>query len=377
MKNLLRIFLSVLSPLLLLGLILGLVYSCGSGTPKGKERRILVIHSWDSSGEEGEYFQKKMKEEFTREGINAKVFHIYANLRHTTYETFTEYEWPSYLDSIRIWKPEIILLNDDPILTWVFKERPCDSLFFNTPVVFAGINGLQRDSVMKYPLMTGFGNNINLPRCIEMMYTITGKHLAFVELDNSDYDVALRKKFYGQISDTTRFINNDIVHLKSIDVDSINNTFTSQTVVDFVSFTNPRWEMDSKHHYDDAYIKNRLQQVKESARKACHIQVKYDIYSNSLLDYAKVPQFTCIRAQFNNPKELKILGGFFTSTEVQIKDQVDYASRILKGTSPSSLNPTVHMSDFHLDYNAMKKYHPALRYSVHVPVLVHDTDPDR
>ena len=362
MKNLLRIFLSVLSPLLLLGLILGLVYSCGSGTPKDKERRILVIHSWDSSGEEGEYFQTKMKEEFKREGINAKVFHIYANLRHTTNETFTEYEWPSYLDSIRAWKPEIILLNDDPILRWVFKERPCDSLFFNTPVVFAGINGLQRDSVMKYPLMTGFGNNINLPRCIEMMYTITGKHLVFVELDNSDYDVALRKKFYGQISDTTRFINNDIAHLPNIDLDYINKTFSSKTVVDFVSFTNPRWVIDPEHFYDDTYIENRLHQVRENAAKAVHIQVKYDIYSNSLLDYAKVPQFTCIRAQFNNPKELRILGGFFTSTEVQIKDQVDYASRILKGTSPTSLNPTVHMSDFYMDYNAMKKYHPALKY---------------
>jgi len=344
-------------------LALSLIYSCGNGEPSGEERRILVIHSWDSSGEEGSYFQDKMKEEFQKDGIKAEIHHIYANLCHTTNREFTKNYWPTYLDSIKMWKPEIILLNDDPILSWVFKERPCDSLFFNTPVVFAGINSLQRDSVMKYPLMTGFGSNISLPRCIEMLYTVTGKHLAFVELDDSEYDEVLRKKFHGQLSDTTRFINNDIKHLTVLDVDKINKTFTSKTVVDFVSFQKPIWDSDRRHKkHTKEEIHNRVKQIWDNTEKACHIQVKHDIYSNSLLDLNKLPQITCIRAGFNDPKKLKILGGFFTSTEVQIKDQVDYAARILKGTSPAALNRTVHMSDFYMDYNAMKKYSPALRY---------------
>ena len=203
MRTLIRKYITYTFYLLALSLIL----SCGNGEPGGEERRILVIHSWDSSGEEGTFFQDKMKEEFQKDGIKAEIHHIYANLCHTTNREFTKNYWPTYLDSIKIWKPEIILLNDDPILSWVFKERPCDSLFFNTPVVFAGINSLQRDSVMKYPLMTGFGSNISLPRCIEMLYTVTGKHLAFVELDDSEYDEVLRKKFHGQLSDTTRFID--------------------------------------------------------------------------------------------------------------------------------------------------------------------------
>ena len=342
---------------------LGLLCACGNGEPSGGTRRILVIHSWDSSGEEGAFFQNKMEEEFHKEDIKAEIHHIYANMRHVTNREFTKSHWPAYLDSIKIWKPEIILLNDDPILTWVFNERPCDSLFFNTPVVFAGINSLHRDSVMKYPLMTGFGCNINLPRCIEMLYTVTGKHLAFVELDDSEYDEALRKKFHGQLSDTTRFINNDIEHLADLNVDKINKTFTSKTVVDFVSFQEPNWEPDKrKKHHTKKEIHNRVKQIWDNTEKACHIQVKNDIYSNSLLDLNKLPQFTCIRAGFNNPQKLKILGGFFTSTEVQIKDQVDYAARILKGTSPTALNRTVHMSDFYMDYNAMKKYSPALKY---------------
>ena len=339
-----------------------LVLSCGNGEPKGNERNILVIHSWDDSGEEGEFFRDRMKKAFRDAGIKANIHHIYANMCHVSNKDFTQNYWPQHLDSIRKWKPEIILLNDDPILLWLFEERPCDSLFFNTPIVFAGINGLLRDSVMKYPLMTGFGNNISLPRCIEMMFTVTGNHLAFIELDDSEYDNALRKKFHGQLSDTTRFINNDIEHLENLDIEYINKTYSSKTVVDFVSFHKPRWNANPNHQYTKAEVEKRLRQVWENAGKAAHIQVKYDIYSNSLMEYNELPQFTCIRAQFNNGENPKFLGGFFTSTEVQIKDQVDYATRILQGTSPTALNRTVHMSDFYMDYNAMKKYSPTLKY---------------
>ncbi len=338
----------------------GFFVSCGEGSSRADVHSIVVLHSWDASGEEGEYFQKTMKEEFHKAGLKTEIHHIYANLLHRPLHMFTTEDWPVYLDSIRTWKPDIILINDDPALSWVFKERPCDSLFFNIPIVFAGINGLIRDSVMHYPLMTGFGNNINLPRCIEMMYTVTGEHMAYVELDNTPYEMELRRKFYGQLSDTTRFVNNNIEHLPTLDKDYIKKKYPSKTVIDFVSFANPEENAHGKHTKSAG--EKKLQQSLQNAKNACHIQVKYDIYSNALLDFTPTPQFTCIRAQFNDPEKIRFLGGFFTSTEVQIKDQVDYAARILKGTSPTALNTTVHMSDFYMDYNAMKKYHPVLKY---------------
>ena len=357
MKNTVRLYLCVA---ILAIVTTGIIISCGDGTHIAKTYNVVVLHSWDASGEEGVYFQDLMKDEFKRAGIRANIHHIYANLIHRPPHVFTTEDWPQYLDSIREWKPDIILVNDDPALSWVFKERPCDSLFFSTPIVFAGINGLIRDSVMHYPLMTGFGNNINLPRCIEMMYTVTGEHMAYVELDDTPYEQELRKKFYGQLSDTTRFVNNSIVHLPTLDKKYLRERFPSKTIIDFISFANPQ-ENAANRHVEYAGEK-KLQQALQNAKNACHIQVKYDIYSNALIDFTPKPQFTCIRAQFNNSKKIRFLGGFFTSTEVQIKDQVDYASRILKGTSPTALNTTVHMSDFYLDYNAMKMYHPVLKY---------------
>lgn len=338
------------------------IVSCGNNKPKGDERNIVVFHSWDDSGEDGEYFRDLMQQEFYDAGINAKVHHIYANMRHRSNKTFTTQDWPAYLDSIRNWKPELILMNDDPILSWMIHERPCDSLFFNTPIVYAGINDLIRDSVSQYHLMTGFGCNMNITRCIEMMQNVTDGHLAYIELDNNPYDTALRKKLAKQISDSTRFINNNEKRLPSLDDAYLKEKYPSMTVVDFVSCADPQW---------NGYVKDGkeisgsevLMQAIENAAKANHIQVKYDIYSSSLLNYSDRPQFTCIRAMFNNPKELKILGGFFTSTEVQVKDQVEYAVKILRGTPPAILNTLIHTTDFYMDYNAMQLYKPTLKYS--------------
>ena len=348
--------------IILVSTIACLFVACGGSQPKGRERSVLVFHSWDDSGEDGQYFRDKIRDEFYKVGINANIHHIYANMRHRSNEVFTTRDWPEYLDSIRSWKPEIILLNDDPILSWVLKERPCDSLFFNTPIVFAGINGLIRDSVIRYPLMTGFGCNMNLTRCVEMMHNVTGAHFAYVELDNSPYDVALRNKLYGQLSDTTRFINNSKEHLPCVDEEYLDEHYPSKTVISFISCAAPKWNGYVK---DDIEVPGSrvLKEALENSSKACHIQVKYDIFSTALTDFNKMPQFSCIRANFNNPDDIRILGGFFTSTAVQIKDQVDYAARILKGASPSTLNTTVHMSDFYMDYNAMQKFRPALKYN--------------
>jgi len=282
-------------------------------------------------------------------------------MKYRAGDIFTKEDWPTYLDSIRRWKPEVILLNDDPILSWVLTERPCDSLFFNTPVVFAGINRLIRDSVMQYPLMTGFGNNINLPRCIEIMNAVTNTQLAYIELDNTPYENALRTKLYGQVSDTTRFINYNLNHIEQLDKEYLDKYYPAKTVISFISCANPLSNgFDNGHRHISG--EKILEHALETAKDINHIQVKYDIYSNALMDFNKKPQFTCIRNGFNDPERPKFLGGFFTSTEVQIKDQVDYAVRILKGKSPKALNTTVHLSDYYIDYNAMKMYNPALRY---------------
>ncbi|MBQ9363665.1 MAG: HAMP domain-containing histidine kinase [Bacteroidaceae bacterium] len=346
----------------ILALLAGCLFSCSNKTPQGAARSILVIHSWDSLGEEGAHFTRCMKEDFLERGINADIHHIYANMLHRSPKQLSEVDWDKYADSIRKWKPEIILLNDDPILRWVLQERTADSLFQETPVVFAGINVLLRDSLQHYPLMTGFGNNLNLPRCMEILLAVTNSQIANIELDYNPYDEALRRKFYGQISDSTRFINNDVVHLDNISNQYMGENYPAKVLINFISCANP--ETNRKEDEPIEMGKHRLTEAYLNAQYNWHVQVKYDIFSNSIIDKTHTPQFTCIRQQFNMPGHNKILGGYFTSTETQVKDQVEYAARILEGTPPKSLPIAVHESGYYLDYLAMQKLKPALNYEL-------------
>lgn len=346
----------------ILALVAGSLLSCGNKTPRGIARSILVIHSWDSIGEEGAHFNHCMEKAFLEKGINVDIHHIYANMLHRSQRQLSEVDWPKYADSIRLWKPEIILLNDDPILRWVLQERTADSLFMETPVVFAGINVLLRDSLQRYPLMTGFGNNVNLPRCMEMLLAITNSQIANIELDYNEYDEYLRRKFYGQISDSTRFINNNYAQLDNIDNDYMEKNYPAKVLINFISCANPETNAYEGEPKEEG--KHRLTKAYLNAQHTWHVQVKYDIFSNSIIDKTRFPQFTCIRQQFNLPDHSKILGGYFTSTETQVKDQVEYAARILDGTPPKSLPIAVHESGYYLDYIAMQKLKPALNYEL-------------
>lgn len=338
---------------------LGVYTSCGNDKPTGPLRSVLVLHSWDKSGEEDELFTEAMKEAFIREGINADIHHIYGNMVHNTIWAFKETEWGKYQDSIRKWKPEVILVNDDPMLTAVFRAKLDDSLFANTPVVFSGINILMRDSLYRYPLMTGFEDLIDLGRNLEVMMKVTHRSVAFIELDYDESDSLLRNDLFAQLADTSRYINNSDFHLMDLRANSVKNDFPGKAVVTFASSLRP--ETNCRPDDPPELGKFNTEAINEGASRLWMLQVKYDITSNSFITRSQCPQFTCIREQFNNGTET-FLGGYFTSTETQVKDQVNYAAMILKGADPRQLPIALHKSDYFMDYKAMKKFKTELKY---------------
>ena len=331
---------------------------------------VVVIHSWDSVGEEKELFSECMAQAFERHGVSVEVHHIYAKMVRRPGNVFGAFDWPRYADSIRKWDPEVILLNDDPIMDWVLTDDPGmpeaakamkDSIFTNTPVVFAGVNTLLRDSLYKYPLMTGFEAHIDLGRNIEMFMRVTHRQHLVIELDYDDIDERLRQQFAEELRDSTRFIDDTGCKLAFVSTEWLQNAYPGIAVLNFVSCGLPY--RNGGDDLPDAESKAVTARFYQEAPKTWHMQVKRDIFSNSLIDHSKRPQFTCIREQFNNPKEVLFLGGYFTSTETQVEDQVLYASRILRGERPKSLPISLHASDYYMDWNAMQMVYPKMPYS--------------
>lgn len=360
-----RLHISKIIPILivLLTLLIGSCSKVSEFRTRGPQHSVVVLHSWDSIGEEGHLFSKCMEDAFNEHEVNADIHHFYLNLTRRPGEVFTEFDWKDLEAEIRALKPEVILINDDPIVDWVLTHSEGDSIFKNTPVVFAGVNSLLRDSLPHFPKMTGYEAHIDLGRNIEMMMKLVETQCVTIELDIKDIDQRLRNQFYEELADSTRFVNNGDFQLHTFDDEYLKKHYPGLAVVNFVSCAFPY--LNCTEEESDSVGKARTGKFYQRARDMWQLQVKYDIFSNSLIDRTGRPQFTCIREQFNNPKDVIFLGGYFTSTETQVKDQVGYAVRILRGENPKSLPISLHTSDYYLDWNAMQVMHPKMSYGVY------------
>lgn len=335
--------------------------SCDHHENSQKTHRVLVLHSWDSVGEEGDPFTKVMAEEFADLGMKVEIKHVYANLMHRPLDLFQRMDWPRLRKDIIQFNPEVILLNDDPILDWVQKYNTADTLFVNTPSVFAGVSAVCLDNLHSFPLMTGFEDKIDIGKNLDMIRKVAHTNNVVVELDGERCDRVLHAALSAQLSDSLRFIDNSNFQIQYENIDTLRERYPNRMIVNFVSCAFPGNNRSDKGTEKEALEWTTYMYFR--ARTYWHLQVKQDIVSNSMLIHNPYPQFTAIREQFNNPRDVRFLGGYFTSMKTQVKDQVDYAARILKGELVKNLPIGVHMGDYYMDWNAMQKMPEALPYA--------------
>lgn len=319
---------------------------------KQEKHIIAVIHSWDEKGEENALFKETMQKEFIKEGINAEIHHFYLNILHNPINPLIyNGVWKRYYgDSIRMLKPDVILVNDDPALDCIINYHIDDSLFINTPVVFAGVSALQKDSLHHFPMMTGFEDRIDYARNLEMFRKITGDAYITVELDSNDFDNRLRKEFYQVLQDTTRYFNNGGFRIKDFNENNFAANHPGIIAVNFISCALPTINRSGDTPKSEGL--EITKGIHAATKNNWQLQVKYDIHSNTIIDRTRHPQFTCIREQFNTDR-VRFLGGYFSSTETQVVDQVEYAVRILRGEQPKSLSILSHHANYYLDWDAM------------------------
>lgn len=341
------------------------VVSCSKIDPVSHQpqKNVVVIHSWDSVGEEADLFVKTMKNDFRDQGINANIHHIYANMIRRPDTVFTRYDWPAYRDSIKKWKPDVILLNDDPILEWVFKHRDLDSLFVTTPCVFAGVNVLSRGHLKHFPLMTGYEAVIDWGRNLELVQKYGNKQAMIIELDYNNHDNQLRSQLHKAMEDSLRYIDNSNFNIVKFDEQLLKSRYAGHLVVNTVSCAEPY--MNRQNDETDSIAYMRTWNIIQKADKMMHMQVKWNIFSNSLVNCTNRPQFTAIREGFSMSSTPQFLCGYFTSTETQVKDQVGYAAQILNGQEPRMLPIGMHGCDYYMDWNAMQMMQPKMSYAVY------------
>ena len=327
----------------------------------GEEHQsVVVMHSYQDNEMEGEYFRTRMAREFRRHGLRPEIHHIYMDFPYNNKGHFEVADWKAIRDSINAYSPDIILLNDDFCIDWLFYRRTDREIFSTVPSVFAGVSVLPKDSLSRYPLMTGFSDPVDLPTNASVYYELTGSHNVVIEIEKSHSDSLLYKDLRSQITDTTKFVDDYDFHMKALNENYFKKFYPGKMVFDFISSYDPYANAGPED--DDARAVARTHSIYRHANHNHQLQVKYDIFSSSIADRSRSPQPSCIREQFGNKGHVRVLGGYFADLDTQIRDEVDYAVLILRGTDPAMLPVGTHDKNFFLDYDAMQRTHPPLEY---------------
>ena len=354
--------------------------SCGmnAGNRKDPDYTVLVLHSYNDMGQEGGYFRNYMENRFRHHGMNVAIYHVYLDLIHKEAPFVNENGEDRFVDTVRSYNPDILLINDDLAFHYILNNE--DVLLKTIPSVFAGVSAstfVHQD----YPLVTGWRDPVDLAANCNLYRNLNYPGNPIVELDWGGYQDELRDKLYSNIADTTVFINNSDFHLEYSDLSS--EKYSDRIIVSFVTMADPERNRRLRAD-DDADLINeglRNSDIGKSYTfegRQGHIQVKYDLFSNSLIDLTRIPQITAIREQFGSFSNLlganeieagenyyerpKFLCGYFTSVETQITDQVHSAIRILNGENPKDMPLETHQKDYYMDWNAMIQMDPPLNY---------------
>lgn len=353
---------------------------CGMnpGIHKDPDHTVVVLHSYSDMGQEGSYFRTYMEGRFRHHGMHVSIHHIYLDLIHKEAPFVDENGKDCFIDTVLSYKPDILLINDDLAFHYIMENE--NALLKTVPSVFAGVSAatfVHQD----YPLVTGWRDPVDLAANCNLYRTLNYPGNPIVELDWGGYQDELRERLYSNIADTTVFINNSDFHLEYSDLSS--EKYSDKIIVSFVTMADPERNRQVRSD-DDAELNNeglRNSDIGKSYTfegRQGHIQVKYDLFSNSLIDLTRIPQITGIREQFGsfsnllgaNEKEAgenyyerpMFLCGYFTSVETQIADQVHSAIRILNGENPKDMPIETHQKEYYMDWNAMIQMDPPLSY---------------
>lgn len=359
-----------------------------------RPEKVFVIHSYDDSGQEGWYFQKRIRKAFKKSGIDADIRHFYFNLiTGIDPETGKSLNESQFIKEINEFSPDILLINDDAAFDYILKHN--SQLIKKIPAVFSGVSVAEWDR-NEYPLLCGIVDRIDLAENGEISKRILNAQNPTSVLDHEEWDNKLREQIYENISDSSRFVNNGDFHIGRQDRPYLSSHFGDKVVFNFISVKrrdmNHSTDEDKLKGLENTFVIYSLASLNDESQ----IQIKYDICSNSTINLSPYPQLTAIREQFSpfskknerfidrgrsdreKSSSIQFLGGYFTSLDIQIKDQVDLASRVLKGENPLDITTGIHSKDYYMDWYAMKMMETPLKYKdfkseftiVNVPLAV-------
>jgi hypothetical protein len=326
-------------------LFVAIVVTIGYLTGHKESHRVLIIQSYEPTCESSQKLTSLIIKDLKSSGVNADVRCFYLNCE--SYLEKDEIEHMRYLlDSVSAngWKPDVILVNDDQATYSLMKSN--HSLISHTPIVFSGVNYPNWGLIKEFPNITGFQDSIDVYKNLLFPRSIHKSHAClFTVLDYTFLDRKVREDIYKTAKGrriigfmTPWFSNKEFTRLIKSRRYIVLKNFNARGVRGVTGISD-----------------NLIYEINAEGKNCDFIKFKRDFSTVYLGLLNPNLSFTAINEEFG--VDLNMLGGYFTPITIQAKDQVDYAIKILHGTSPKDLPIIKSKKEYLIDWKVMRKFH--------------------
>lgn len=312
------------------------IYSCISDDKPA--RRVLVIHSYESTYAAYPDFNEMIETEFRKKGIVPDIHTFYLDCE--SYRAKDELQrMNAFLDSVTSWNPEIILVNEDQAAYSLLK---CGhSLAKSVPIVFGGVNYPNWELISHYDNVTGFHDKIDFKMNMRLTRELFGdKTELFTIIDSTFLDCQIVEDARQQLKDEKvagEFsINHRIIKEARKELGDNSGYFYWGT-------------MPVRRKESGAAL---IWSLSKYAANRRYIQLKRDFTTVNIGNISTGANLTAINEAFGYGE--KLLGGYFTPLPVQVSEEVGAAVRILNGVPVKDIPVTESRKEFMVDWNVMK-----------------------